>query len=145
MMPYNGWYCASWSSVKIITFRQHHDVLGGSNCTNIPFPGIDFRVFSQVFPIRWKVWLRAEYSIKKLSCQSILRGSYHLLYLRVITSKGFPYPEPVVFQWQSSGNPVCMELRPQCTLECHWRNASVLPVVFQWLSSGLPVCSNYAN
>ena len=57
----------------------------------------------------------------------------------------YPYPEPVVFQWQSSGNPVCLELRPQCTLECHWRNSSVLPVVFQWLSSGLPVCSNYAN
>ena len=50
-----------------------------------------------------------------------------------------PYPEPVVFQWQSSGNPVCLELRPQCTLECHWRNASVLPMVFQWLSSGFPV------
>ena len=50
-----------------------------------------------------------------------------------------PYPEPVVFQWQSSGNPVCLELRPQCTLECHWRNASVLPVVFQWSSSGFPV------
>ena len=50
-----------------------------------------------------------------------------------------PYPKPVVFQWQSSGNPVCLELRPQCTLECHWRNASVLPVVFQWLSSGFPV------
>ena len=49
------------------------------------------------------------------------------------------YPEPVVFQWQSSGNPVCLELRPQCTLECHWINASVLPVVFQWLSSGFPV------
>ena len=56
-----------------------------------------------------------------------------------------PYPEPVVSQWQSNGNPVCLELRPQCTLECHWRNASVLPVAFQWLSSGLPVCSNYAN
>ena len=51
----------------------------------------------------------------------------------------FPYLEPVVFQWQSSGNPVCLELRPQCTLECHWRNASVLPVVFQWSSSGFPV------
>ena len=50
-----------------------------------------------------------------------------------------PYPEPVVFQWQSSGNPVCLELRPQCTLECHWRNASMLPVVFQWSSSGFPV------
>ena len=45
----------------------------------------------------------------------------------------------MVFQWQSSGNPVCLELRPQCTLECHWRNASVLPVVFQWCSSGFPV------
>ena len=51
----------------------------------------------------------------------------------------YPYPEPVVFQWQSSGNPVCLELRPQCTLECHWRNASVLPVVVQWFSSGFPV------
>ena len=50
-----------------------------------------------------------------------------------------PYPEPMVFQWQSSGNPVCLELRPQCTLECHWRNASVLPVVFQWSSSDFPV------
>ena len=34
-------------------------------------------------------------------------------------------------QWSSSGNPVCLDLRPQCTLECHWRNASVLPVDFQ--------------
>ena len=42
-------------------------------------------------------------------------------------------------QWSSSGNPVCLELRPQCTLECHWRNASVLLVVFQWSSSGFPV------
>ena len=42
-------------------------------------------------------------------------------------------------QWSSSGNPVCMELRPQCTLECHWRNVSVLPVIFQWSSSGFPV------
>ena len=33
-----------------------------------------------------------------------------------------PYPEPVVFQWQSSGNPVCLELRPQCILECHGKN-----------------------
>ena len=55
-------------------------------------------------------------------------------------------------QWSSSGNPVCLELRPQCTLECHWRKffgsqcaSSGLPVVFQRLSSGLPVCSNYAN
>ena len=33
----------------------------------------------------------------------------------------FPYPEPMVIQWQCSGNPVCLELRPQCILECHWR------------------------
>ena len=33
----------------------------------------------------------------------------------------YPYPEPVVFQWPFSGNPVCLELRPQCTLGCHWR------------------------
>ena len=46
---------------------------------------------------------------------------------------------PTLSQWSSSGNPVCLELRPQCTLECHWRNASVLPVVFQWSSSGFPV------
>ena len=54
-------------------------------------------------------------------------------------SSPHPYPEPVVFQWQSSANPVCLELRPQCTLECHWRSASVLPVVFQLSSSGFPV------
>ena len=47
----------------------------------------------------------------------------------------YPYPEPVVFQWQSSGNPVCLKLRPQCTLECHWRK----PVCFQWSSSGFPM------
>ena len=40
---------------------------------------------------------------------------------------------------------MCLELRPQCTLECHWRKivvsqcvSSVLPVVFQWSFS---VCS----
>ena len=46
-----------------------------------------------------------------------------------------PYPEPVVFQWQSSGNPVCLELKPQFTLECHWSKgqcaSSGIPVVFQ--------------
>ena len=54
-----------------------------------------------------------------------------------------PYSEPVVVQWHSSGNPVCLELRPQCTLECHWRKkmlvASVLPVVFHWSFSSFPV------
>ena len=25
-------------------------------------------------------------------------------------------------QWPSSGNPVCLELRPKCTLECQWKN-----------------------
>ena len=69
---------------------------------------------------------------------------YHLHYNKCLVEmcvyvRLYPYPEPVVFQWQSSGNPVCLELRPQCTLECHWRNASVLPVVFQWSSSGFPV------
>ena len=58
-----------------------------------------------------------------------------------------PYIEPVVFQWQSSGNPVCLELRPQCTLECHWRNnfgsqcaSSGLPVAFQWSHSVFQLC-----
>ena len=43
-------------------------------------------------------------------------------------------------QWSSSGNPVCLELRPQCTLESHWRNASELPVAFQWSSSVFQLC-----
>ena len=43
-------------------------------------------------------------------------------------------------QWSSSGNPVCLELRPQCTLESHWRNASGLPVAFQWSSSVFQLC-----
>ena len=81
--------------------------------------------------------------VKKKTCQLI--HIYLILYrfnyfsVKCIKSYRYPYPEPVVFQWQSSGNPVCLELRPQCTLECHWRNASVLPVVFQWSSSGFPV------
>ena len=45
------------------------------------------------------------------------------------------YPEPVVFQWQSSGNTVCLELRPHCTLECHWRKI----VSGQCASGGFPV------
>ena len=41
--------------------------------------------------------------------------------MAIPTNAASPYPEPVVFQWQSCGNPVCLALRPQCTLECHWR------------------------
>ena len=48
-------------------------------------------------------------------------------------------PALTLSQWSPSGNPVCLALRPQCTLECHWRNASMLPVVFRWSSSGFPV------
>ena len=45
------------------------------------------------------------------------------------------YPEPVVIQLQSSGNPVCLEHRPQCTLECHWRKN----FCSQCVSNGFPV------
>ena len=47
---------------------------------------------------------------------------------------------------------MCLEFRPQCTMEHHWINivgnrrvSSEPPVVFQRSSIGLPVCSNYAN
>ena len=50
----------------------------------------------------------------------------------------YPYPEPVIIQWQSSGNPVCLELKP-LTLDKELLVASVLPVCFQWYSIGLPV------
>ena len=62
----------------------------------------------------------------------------------------YTYPWPVVFQWQSSGNPVCLEVRPQCTLEWHWRRivgsrcfqcaSSGIPVAFQWSSSVFQLC-----
>ena len=74
-------------------------------------------------------------SNSEFNTQAIRSRAWHIIFLKW----SIPYPEPVVFQWQSSGNPVCLELRPQCTLECHWRNASVLPVVFQWSFSGFPV------
>ena len=64
---------------------------------------------------------------------------YYKSWLPFVNYWLIPYPESVVFQWQSSGNAVCLELRPQCTLECHWRNASGVPVVFLWYSSGFPV------
>ena len=38
-----------------------------------------------------------------------------------------------------------MNLRPQCTVECHWRNNFWHQVCSQWASSGLPVCCNYAS
>ena len=45
----------------------------------------------------------------------------------------------MVIQWQSRVNPVYLEFRPQCTLECHWRKNWWKPVCFQCVSSGLPV------
>ena len=57
--------------------------------------------------------------------------------------KGLPHTELVVIQWRSSGDPVCLELRPQCTLEWHWRNNCCKPVCFQWSSSDLPVVFQY--
>ena len=58
------------------------------------------------------------------------------------------YPEPVVFRWQSSGNPVCQELRPQCSLEYTTEEiivgsqcaSSGLPVAFQWSFSVFQWC-----
>ena len=62
-----------------------------------------------------------------------------------------PYSEPVVIQWQSIGNPICLEFGKSV----HWNATgeqivgtqcvySVLPGVFQWSSSDLPVFSNQA-
>ena len=51
----------------------------------------------------------------------------------------FPYPEPVVIQWYSSGNPACLEFRPQCTLECHWGKNCWWPVRFKWSYNGIAV------
>ena len=85
--------------------------------------------------------------ILRLWVELLIFHTFEIIHIRAKT----PLPSAVI-QWQSSGNPVCLEVRPQCTLECHWRRivgsqcvSSVLPVVFQWLSSGIPVCSNYAN
>ena len=74
------------------------------------------------------------YSLMALVSMPLSRSQGYPNLTKLLSSRHHPYPEPVVFQWQSSGNPVCLELRPQCTLECHWRNASVIPVVFQWHS-----------
>ena len=52
-----------------------------------------------------------------------------------------PYPEPVVFQWQSSGNPVCLHLDPSV----HWNATGEMPVCFQWFSSGLPVAFQWSS
>ena len=60
----------------------------------------------------------------------------------------YPFHKAVVILWHSSGNPVCLELTPQYTLECHWRKiigSQCASSGFQWSSSGVPVCSNYAN
>ena len=54
-------------------------------------------------------------------------------------------PTLTLSQWSSSGNPGCLELRPQCTLECHWRKNCWLPVCFQCASSGLPVTFQWSS
>ena len=66
-------------------------------------------------------------------------------YWNSCTPSQYPYPEPLVIQWQSSGKPVCLERRPQCIPECHWRKNWWQPVCFQWSSSGDLMCSNYTN
>ena len=53
----------------------------------------------------------------------------------------YPYPEPVVFQWQSSVPGTYTPVHTGMSLDKELLVASVLPVVFQWLSSGLPMCS----
>ena len=53
----------------------------------------------------------------------------------------YPYPEPVVIQWQSSVSGTW----PQCTLECHWKNKCWSPECFQCASSGLPVAFKWCS
>ena len=55
------------------------------------------------------------------------------------TSQTIPYPEPVVFQWQSSVPGTYTQVYTGMSREKELLVASALPVVFQWLSSGLPV------
>ena len=70
----------------------------------------------------------------------VISSLYNTLFMETYIESRIYFVSPLTLsQWSSSGNPLCLELRPQCTLECHWRNASVLPVLFQWSSSGFPV------
>ena len=112
-----------WKAVHQITSRIIHN--GGYKSIHVFKPS--WNVFISKFFVTWLL----DVVVLCSHSSTIVTSS------RV--KSDLPYPEPVVFQWQSSGNPVCLELRPQCTLECHWRNASVLPVVFQWVSNGFPV------
>ena len=70
---------------------------------------------------------------------------------RIVGSQCVSSVLPVVFQWLSSGLPVCssMQINTGSPLGYHWvlASASVGPVASQCAcgSSGLPVCSNYAN
>ena len=59
-----------------------------------------------------------------------LMVQYWPIRLPTVNDCMYVYVSLTLSQWSSSGNPVCLELRPQCTLKCHWINASVLPVVF---------------
>ena len=51
----------------------------------------------------------------------------------------YPYPEPVVFQWQSSVPGTYTPVYTRMPLEKELLVASVFPVCFQWSSSGFPV------
>ena len=65
---------------------------------------------------------------------------FEIIHIRAKT----PLPSAVI-QWQSSDNPVCLELRPQCTLECHWRKNCWQSVCFQCAYSGLPVAFQWCS
>ena len=146
--------------IGVIFFSLWVCAVGGSTkmcCQFHIYPWIAELCFSYYCALLWCA--RWSYSFFNFTLPHYLQyadvpeGIEILKYLSETFCRMCPYPEPVVFQWQSSsGNPVCLELRPQCTLEYDWRNnfgsqyaSSVLPVVFQRLSSGLLVCSNYAN
>ena len=105
-------------------------------------------------PLLCDAYCSAIHGVKLIACLELTRYTHTLLSwaeLCVDTVMNCPYPEPVVFQWQSSGNPMCLELRPQCTLECHWRKnvdsqcaSSGFPLVFQCvpimqINSGSPL------
>ena len=58
----------------------------------------------------------SKYKFKLKTGLSIIGTSIHAL------TNGFIDHTLTLSQWSSSGNPVCLELRPRCALECHWRN-----------------------
>ena len=133
---------AAGSSIDDVTIGIHlfNDSLHASSILNHTLHLTSLVLLIPVRTLAWRKLLMDGFSAQMSSNAQLLLGDMrHWLQVSHID------PALTPSQWSSSGNPVCLELRLQCTLECHWRNNCWQQVCFQCASSGLPVAFQWSS